>query len=219
MSSDLLKCLICEDPSYKKNPIIKCATCEFSAHVCCYGIVVRKNFKCSPCLNDVDVNTINCELCLQKNGAMKKTTNGKWAHVICGLIIPDCVFQNCQKMEPIDISKVKPNKKNDCVFCHEKGTTVKCNIRECKNFLHASCGLLNKTIVETLTKQNKISFNGYCNEHRVTKDKKRLSSERVVQVVGTKMAKIDATNAEKRNSNWIMKQLNSTESMKYTLHL
>jgi len=47
-----------------------------------------------PCLQ-------RCELCPSKDGALKKTDNSAWAHVVCALYIPEVRFGNVTTMEPI----------------------------------------------------------------------------------------------------------------------
>lgn len=47
-----------------------------------------------------------CELCPRKEGALKRTDSGGWAHVACALYIPEVVFGNNRIMEPIVTSKL-----------------------------------------------------------------------------------------------------------------
>lgn len=47
-----------------------------------------------------------CELCPSRYGALKKTNNEKWAHVVCALYIPEIRFGNVTTMEPILIHLV-----------------------------------------------------------------------------------------------------------------
>ena len=47
-----------------------------------------------------------CELCPRKEGALKRTDSGGWAHVACALYIPEVVFGNNRIMEPIITSKL-----------------------------------------------------------------------------------------------------------------
>ena len=42
-----------------------------------------------------------CQLCPEKEGAIKRTDSGKWAHVVCALYIPEISFGNNRSMEPI----------------------------------------------------------------------------------------------------------------------
>lgn len=47
-----------------------------------------------------------CELCPKRDGAYKRTDNGGWAHVVCGLYIPEVSFGNTLTMEPIVTTRV-----------------------------------------------------------------------------------------------------------------
>ncbi len=45
-------------------------------------------------------------MCPRKEGALKRTDSGGWAHVVCALYIPEVVFGNNRIMEPIVTSKL-----------------------------------------------------------------------------------------------------------------
>ncbi|KAG8236903.1 hypothetical protein J437_LFUL015229, partial [Ladona fulva] len=51
-----------------------------------------------------------CELCPSKDGALKRTDNSGWAHVVCALYIPEVRFGNVTTMEPILLQHV-PNER------------------------------------------------------------------------------------------------------------
>lgn len=53
-----------------------------------------------------------CELCPSKDGALKKTDNGGWAHVVCGLYIPEVRFGSVTTMEPIVLSQIPAERIN-----------------------------------------------------------------------------------------------------------
>lgn len=57
-----------------------------------------------------------CELCPQKDGALKRTDMGGWCHVVCALFIPEAWFGNVQTMEPIILKGVPPERFNKVVF-------------------------------------------------------------------------------------------------------
>lgn len=54
----------------------------------------------------IDVHFQRCELCPIKEGALKRTDNQAWAHVICALYIPEVRFGNVTTMEPIILQLV-----------------------------------------------------------------------------------------------------------------
>lgn len=47
-----------------------------------------------------------CELCPSKHGALKRTDNSGWAHVVCALYIPEVRFGNVTTMEPIQLQLI-----------------------------------------------------------------------------------------------------------------
>ncbi|MGH0158554.1 UNVERIFIED_CONTAM: hypothetical protein FKN15_036014 [Acipenser sinensis] len=58
------------------------------------------------------MNTWRCELCPHKDGALKRTDNGGWAHVVCALYIPEVEFANVSTMEPIVLQSVPHDRYN-----------------------------------------------------------------------------------------------------------
>lgn len=53
-----------------------------------------------------------CELCPSKYGALKRTDNSGWAHVVCALYIPEVRFGNVTTMEPIQLQLIPPERFN-----------------------------------------------------------------------------------------------------------
>lgn len=205
-------CLICKDPSDEDNPILKCINCDFQAHVLCYGIINRENFTCSPCMNEVDSKMINCVICKKTAGAMKKTTEKAWVHIICALFTAGVAFIDEETMEPIDVSKmIQPKQKKICVFCSDTDGVFKCGKKGCENYLHACCGLENGSLKEIVGKKNTIRFLGYCNEHVSDEKAKRLSSDRIQLLIDKKTGKRNIEEARKKNSAWIIQQIQSKE--------
>lgn len=53
-----------------------------------------------------------CELCPSKDGALKRTDSGGWAHVVCALYIPEVRFGNVTTMEPIMLQLIPQERFN-----------------------------------------------------------------------------------------------------------
>ena len=47
-----------------------------------------------------------CCLCMLRGGALKPTTSGTWAHIICGISVAEATFDDTSKRGPINVSKV-----------------------------------------------------------------------------------------------------------------
>lgn len=62
------------------------------------------------CINHLYVYLQECCLCCMRGGALKPTSNGKWAHVVCALTITEVKFENILKREPINIDEIISNR-------------------------------------------------------------------------------------------------------------
>lgn len=88
-----------------------------------------------------------CELCPFQYGAFKKTTNGKWTHVLCALYMPEVQFEDTLKMEPINLEELDVDRWHKaCMLCEKagRGTICKigactmCSYINCRNYFHAT---------------------------------------------------------------------------------
>lgn len=173
------KCVVCTDPETSNNQIFCCSDCEISVHKLCYGIIDEciDPWWCSPC--NMNQHEPCCELCLKTGGALKKTTCGKWVHVICALFTVGVKFQNKTLMEPVNISKIPTTNRNKkCMFCSKAhGVSCKCTQTNCDGWLHITCAQKANCLKEVNEKNNKIAFRAYCVEHKPVDDSfRRLSS-------------------------------------------
>lgn len=208
-----IQCSLCAEEESDSNKIVQCQKCTLSVHVLCYGVLNKENFICAPCREELCASEIECAMCLKKGGALKMTTNEKWAHVICALFISGAEFTNDEEMEPIDISRCKFNKNKICIFCNATFGVLKCKKKGCTKVLHISCGLENGTLKEIAQKDGSIEFVGFCEEHAKNdaKGEKRLSADNVKRVLQTKIQKRQQTQAARCNAEWIKEQLENED--------
>lgn len=209
-----LKCSVCIDPNDQKNPIVSCKSCGVYIHALCYGIDTKKestkNWLCSPC--KVNALLPSCELCLQNNGAMKKTSCGNWVHVICALFTTGVIIENKNKMEPINLSGIPHTKRNKkCAYClRADGFCSYCSKNDCPERIHITCAQQNGCTIEIVDKKDKIDFRAYCMEHQPTKpskSKRRVSSKFLQEIAAQKENGNAKTNNQKTsnaNADWIL---------------
>ena len=116
-----------------------------------------------------------CELCPSKEGALKRTDNGHWAHVVCALYIPEVRFGNVATMEPIVLGLVPQDRYlKTCYLCESQGresrastgACMQCSKQGCKQSFHVTCaqsaGLLCE---EAGNYQDNVKYCGYCDYH------------------------------------------------------
>lgn len=99
-------CCVCSDErGWPENPLVYCdgQNCTVAVHQACYGIVTVPTgpWYCRKCESQERSARVRCELCPSRDGALKKTDNHGWAHVVCALYIPEVRFGNVTTMEPI----------------------------------------------------------------------------------------------------------------------
>lgn len=86
--NDGVVCDVCRSPySEDGNEMIFCDTCNVCVHQACYDIdeIPAGEWYCQPCRELGRVDKASCVLCPNKNGAMKRTPDERWAHVSCSL--------------------------------------------------------------------------------------------------------------------------------------
>lgn len=86
--NDGVVCDVCRSPySEDGNEMVFCDTCNVCVHQACYSIneIPAGEWYCQPCRELGRVDKASCILCPNKNGAMKRTPDDKWAHVSCSL--------------------------------------------------------------------------------------------------------------------------------------
>ncbi|XP_076461022.1 uncharacterized protein LOC143293713 isoform X2 [Babylonia areolata] len=174
-------CCVCSDErGWDENPLVYCDGhgCNVAVHQACYGIVTVPSgpWYCRKCESQERAARVRCELCPQKDGALKRTDTGGWCHVVCALYIPEACFGNVDTMEPIILKHVPHDKFTKvCYICDENkrdvtknytGACMQCNKTGCRQFFHVTCaqgqGLLCE---ESGNSGDNVKYCGYCSHH------------------------------------------------------
>ena len=71
---------------------------------CCLG--ETGPWYCPKCESKERQAWLHCKPCPCKNGALKRTDNGCWTHIVCALYILEVRFGNVTIMEPINLALV-----------------------------------------------------------------------------------------------------------------
>lgn len=132
------------------SPLLVCEDCKVCVHASCYGVMQLPSqggtWRCSRCLKQ-SVNA-ECCLCSLRGGALKQTTDGRWAHLVCAAIVPEVFFVNATLREPIDVTRIPQGRMRlKCIFCHQMmrrcgryvGACMQCSAKKCSTPFHVTC--------------------------------------------------------------------------------
>ncbi|XP_069763102.1 protein AF-10-like isoform X5 [Narcine bancroftii] len=173
-------CCVCSDErGWDENPLVYCDGhgCSVAVHQACYGIVQVPTgpWFCRKCESQERAARVRCELCPHKDGALKRTDNGGWAHVVCALYVPEVQFANVISMEPIVLQYVPHERFNKtCYLCEEQGRESKaatgacmtCNRHGCRQAFHVTCAQMAGLLCEEQGSEiDNVKYCGYCKYH------------------------------------------------------
>ncbi|XP_059812667.1 protein AF-10-like isoform X4 [Hypanus sabinus] len=173
-------CCVCSDErGWDENPLVYCDGhgCNVAVHQACYGIIQVPTgpWFCRKCESQERAARVRCELCPHKDGALKRTDNGGWAHVVCALYVPEVQFANVISMEPIVLQYVPHERFNKtCYLCEEQGRESKaatgacmtCNRHGCRQAFHVTCAQMAGLLCEEQGSEiDNVKYCGYCKYH------------------------------------------------------
>uniref|UniRef100_A0A224YZA5 Mixed-lineage leukemia protein n=1 Tax=Rhipicephalus zambeziensis TaxID=60191 RepID=A0A224YZA5_9ACAR len=173
-------CCVCSDErGWAENPLVYCdgQGCTVAVHQACYGIVQVPTgpWFCRKCESQERCARVRCELCPSRDGALKRTDNGGWAHVVCALYIPEVRFGNVTTMEPIVLQLVPQDRfSKSCFICEQHhqeskasiGACMQCNKSGCKQYFHVTCAQAAGLLCEEAGNyMDNVKYCGYCPYH------------------------------------------------------
>ncbi|KAM4688004.1 protein AF-10 isoform 2-T2 [Discoglossus pictus] len=213
-------CCVCSDErGWAENPLVYCDGhgCNVAVHQACYGIVQVPTgpWFCRKCESQERAARVRCELCPHKDGALKRTDNGGWAHVVCALYIPEVQFANVSTMEPIVLQSVPHERYNKtCYICDEQGRESKaatgacmtCNKHGCRQAFHVTCAQFAGLLCEEEGNgADNVQYCGYCKYHysklkHKEKEKHRQKSRKQMEPLATLVPSLTVTTEKSYSS-------------------
>lgn len=154
---DLDRCSVCHmEEEYLNNPFLQCDTCRMMVHANCYGEREPSDgelWHCQLCRPGAPKKCPPCCLCPIPGGAMKRTTDGRWAHLTCATWIPETCLIDIKRMEPIDgVNRISKDRwKLICSICEVPyGACIQCSDQNCRVAYHPLCARAAGLFIEVL---------------------------------------------------------------------
>ncbi|XP_028832632.1 lysine-specific demethylase 4A isoform X1 [Denticeps clupeoides] len=128
------------------SSLVTCSLCCVRVHTSCYGVsqgTPLNEWKCARC--EAKALKQDCCLCVLRGGALQRTTNNKWVHVLCVVAILEARFVNVAERSPVDLSDIPSQRyKLKCFHCRKRmpkitGCCVQCSHGRCSTAYHPTC--------------------------------------------------------------------------------
>lgn len=188
---DLDRCSVCHmEEEYINNPFLQCDTCRMMVHANCYGEREPSGgelWHCQLCRPGAPKKRPPCCLCPIPGGAMKRTTDGRWAHLTCATWIPETCLVDIKRMEPIDgLNRINKDRwKLICSICEVPfGACIQCSDQNCRVAYHPLCARAAGLFIEVLEDkarhapsadedcEQSLRLTSFCRKHRQPPDER-----------------------------------------------
>ncbi|CAK7348099.1 unnamed protein product [Dovyalis caffra] len=180
----------------------KCNVCHMDeVHARCYGELEPVDgvlWLCNLCRPGAPDSPPPCCLCPVIGGAMKPTTDGRWAHLACAIWIPETCLSDVKRMEPIDgLNRINKDRwKLLCSICGVAyGACIQCSNNTCRVAYHPLCARAAGLCVElededrlyllSLDEDDAdqcIRLLSFCKKHRQPSNERVVIDERVGRI-------------------------------------
>ena len=186
-AEDLALCGICQEGDWEDDDkIIFCDDCNLAVHQTCYGSGARripdKAWYCDACTytrRTGNKQLQECVLCPRRGGALKRTSDFRWAHIVCGLWIPEAEFLDPEGRDIIHPFGVN-EKRLDliCSLCKQPGgACIQCKAPRCLTAFHVTCAQRKGLHMVEKEKDDHVEFVAFCEKHRPGGKAKRRKRE------------------------------------------
>uniref|UniRef100_A0AAX7SI37 Lysine-specific demethylase 4B n=1 Tax=Astatotilapia calliptera TaxID=8154 RepID=A0AAX7SI37_ASTCA len=178
------------------SPLLYCQSCCLQVHASCYGVSaddISEQWSCDRCTEGNF--TAECCLCNLRGGALKKTQNDKWAHVMCAVALPEARFSNESKRSPIDTSRIPMQRyKLKCIYCRKRcagkrhsGACIQCSCGRCPTSFHVTCAHAAGVIMEPDDWPYVVSIT--CHRHQSRSSSKQQANQASISLGQTVISK------------------------------
>ncbi|XP_054290259.1 lysine-specific demethylase 4A-like isoform X2 [Macrosteles quadrilineatus] len=131
----------CSRQAPHNAPLVVCASCALCVHTTCYVTPSPiGDWLCDKC--KANESFARCCLCPIRGGALRRTTDSRWVHVVCALFMPDAKFLNICKSNNGDVIELSNFATYHlCAVCQMGQVYSRCCEGNCGVWYHVPCAV------------------------------------------------------------------------------